>query len=238
MVEKRCILCNRTYDYDNYKLFGRGCLSNLYDLLNIPTPPRGTKDKEIYLCEKIAHRNFKFFLNKNKKYKLAEKYIALKYLEKINFNKYSYDMPKESKDIDYNSFLDDIKEKIIKDIKKISLFYKETTDSILFRLNDVYEFFNDVQKFEEIINLVKNKEWNKIDEKAAEQLIEGLSFIFDVTKISNPILYAGFYTMQYMFWEIVVIGGLLADLNLSAALLQKSLVNFGEKGAERIEITD
>ena len=122
MNEERCILCNRAYEYDKYKLFGRGCLSNLFELLGISKPPRGTKDREMYLCNKIAHKNFKFFLSKNKKYKLAEKYIALKYLDKINFNKYSYDMPRDSKDVDYNFFLDDIKEKISKDIKKISVF--------------------------------------------------------------------------------------------------------------------
>lgn len=44
--------------------------------------------------------------------------------------------------------------------------------------------------------------------------------------------------MQYMFWEIVVIGGLLADFKLSAELLQKSLVNFGEESSGKIEITD
>ena len=97
MNEERCILCNRPYDYENYKLFGRGCLSNLYELLGISKPPRGTKDKEMYLCNKIAHRNFKFFLSKKKKYKLAEKYIALKYLDKINFNKYASDMPRDLK---------------------------------------------------------------------------------------------------------------------------------------------
>ena len=238
MNEKRCILCDRAYEYDKYKLFGRGCLSNLYELLGLEKTLRGTKDKEMYLCNKIAHRNFKFFLSKKKKYKLAEKYIALKYLDKINFNKYSYDMPKESKDIDYNSFLDDIKDKISKDRKKISIFYKETADSIVFRLNDVYEFFNDTQKFEEMINLIKNKEWGKLDEKVAQQLIEGFSFMFDVTKISNPIFYAGFYTMQYMFWEIVVVGGLLADFKLSAELLRKSLVNLGEESSGKIEIID
>ena len=72
----------------------------------------------------------------------------------------------------------------------------------------------------------------------AEKFLESLSFIFDVSKKNNPILYAGLYTMQYMFWEIVVIGGLLADFKLSAALLQKSLVNFGEESEEEIEIID
>lgn len=48
MNEKRCVLCDRVYEYDKYKLFGRGCLSNLYELLSISNPPRGTKDKEMY----------------------------------------------------------------------------------------------------------------------------------------------------------------------------------------------
>lgn len=238
MNEKRCILCDRAYEYEKYNLFGRGCLSNLFELLGISKPPRKTKDREMYLCNKIAHKNFKFFLSPNKKYKLAEKYIALKYLDKINFNKYSYDMPRDSKDVDYNFFLDDIKEKISKDIKKISVFYKNTVDSILFRLNDVYDFYNDTQKFEEIVSYIKNLDFKNLDDKLAEEVIEGLSFMFDVKKISNPIFYGGFYTMQYMFWELVVIGGVFADFKLSAALLQKSLVNFGEEGAEVIEITD
>lgn len=30
--EKRCVLCNKPYDY-KYAMFGRGCLHNLYGLL-------------------------------------------------------------------------------------------------------------------------------------------------------------------------------------------------------------
>lgn len=177
-------------------------------------------------------------MSKKKKYVLAEKYIALKYLEKINFNKYLYAMPKEAKDIDYNSFLDEIKDRILEDMNRISVFYKNTMDSISFKLNDVYEFFNDVQKFEETMDLFKNEIWEKLDEKVAEQFIESLSFVFDITKVSSPIFYAGLYTMQYIFWEIVVGGGLLADFKLSAFLLQKSLVNFGKERSGELEITD
>lgn len=61
MSEKRCILCNRTYEYDKYKLFGRGCLKNLYELVSISNPPRGTKDKEMYLFNKIAPEILSFF---------------------------------------------------------------------------------------------------------------------------------------------------------------------------------
>lgn len=95
-----------------------------------------------------------------------------------------------------------------------------------------------MQKFEKVIDLLKNNALEKIDEKIAEQFIESLSFIFDITKISSPIFYTGFYTMQYIFWEIVVAGGLLAEFKLSAFLLQKSLVNFGEESSKEIEITD
>lgn len=94
MNEKRCILCNKTYNY-KYDLFGRGCLDNLYKLLQFSKSPRIIWNKELYLCTRIAWRNHKFFLNKNKKYALAQKYIALKYLNKMNYD-----------------FLDDIKANI------------------------------------------------------------------------------------------------------------------------------
>ena len=32
MEEKRCLLCNKPYDY-KYKMFGRGCLDNIYGVL-------------------------------------------------------------------------------------------------------------------------------------------------------------------------------------------------------------
>lgn len=102
MDEKRCKLCNKPYEY-HYSLFGRGCLENIYKLLNFSNPPRIVWNKELYLCTRIAWRNHKFFLNKNKKYALAQKYIALKYLNKMNYD-----------------FLDDIKANISKDIKNAS----------------------------------------------------------------------------------------------------------------------
>ena len=57
--EKRCIICNRTYNY-KYDLFGRNCLTNLYTQLNIPKF-RLMSNKEKHLCNVIAYRNFKFF---------------------------------------------------------------------------------------------------------------------------------------------------------------------------------
>ena len=99
MDEKRCLLCNKPYNY-KYEMFGRGCLDNLYDLLGISKSPRIIWNKELYLCTRIAWKNHKFFLNKKKKYVLAQKYIALSYLNKMNYET-----------------LNDIKEKISNDIK-------------------------------------------------------------------------------------------------------------------------
>ena len=229
MSEERCVLCNKPYEYEHYHLFGRGCLKNLYELLNISNPPRGTKDKEMYLCNRVAWRNHKFFLNRNKKYALTQKYVALKYLDRINFNKYPYNNKIDIKEVDYNSFLDNVKEKISKDIKSISLFSSKVIEFVSFNLHDIYERYNNVQRFEEIIKEIQNMSLEELDEKLASGFLECLKFAFDVTKRDVPILYDVYYAMQYLFWQIVVDGGLLADMKLSARLLTNSLCWFGEE---------
>lgn len=211
MNEKRCILCNKPYDY-KYAKFGRGCLDNIYGLLEFSKPPRIVWNKELYLCTKIAWKNHKFFLSKKKKYALAQKYIALNYLNKMDY-----------------AFLDDIKKKIKNDINNISVFSKNIVDTISFTLNDIYKLFNYAQKFDELIKEFQNINWEEVDEKVAENFIKSISFIFDVTKKSNPISYAVFYSMQYTFWQVVVVGGILADMKLSARLLTNSLSLFGKE---------
>jgi len=211
MSEKRCKLCNKPYEH-HYSLFGRGCLENIYELLNFSKPPRIVWNKELYLCTKIAWKNHKFFLSKKKKYALAQKYIGLNYLNKMNLN-----------------FLDDVKEKILKDINSISIFSKNIVETISFTLNDIYKLFNYSQRFDEIVNEFQKIKVEELDEKIAKDFIERLSFIFDKTKISNPISYAVFYSMQYIFWQIVVVGGLLTDMKFSAKLLNNSLIPFGKE---------
>lgn len=208
--EKRCVLCNKPYDY-KYQMFGRGCVDNLYTLLEIKKTPRIISDKELYLCTRIAWRNHKFFLNKNKKYALAQDYIALNYLNKMDLE-----------------FLEDTKEKISSDIRKISAFSKNNVRNVPFELNDVYQVFNYYQKFEEIINKTKNVNWKDIDEQTVNSFIESLKFIFDVNKKANPISYVIFYAMQYAFWQIVVAGGILTSKKLSAKLLLNSLSPLGK----------
>ena len=64
-----------------------------------------------------------------------------------------------------------------------------------------------------------------------------MSFIFDLTKKSDPISYNVFYSMQYMFWQLVVAGGILVNMKLSARLLLNSLVPFRQEVKDLV-ITD
>lgn len=217
--EKRCVLCNRPYNY-KYDMFGRGCLDNMYDLLEITKSPRLMWNKELYLCTRIAWRNHKFFLSKNKKYNLTQKYIALQYLDKMNYE-----------------FLDDIKKKIKNDINSISTFSKNIVETVSFTLTDIYKLFNYSQKFDKLIKEFQNINWEEIDEKVAENFIKSMSFIFDVTRKSDTISYTVFYSMQYTFWQVVVVGGILTNKKLSAILLNHSLSLFG-KSPENLIIND
>ena len=217
--EKRCILCNKPYDY-KYAMFGRGCLDNLYGLLEFSKPSRIVWNKELYLCTRIAWKNHKFFLSRKKKYSLTQKYIALNYLNRMNYNS-----------------LDDIKEKIKNNINSISVFSKNIVETASFTLNDIYKLFNYSQRFDELIEEFQNTNLEEVDEKVAENFIKSMSFIFDVTKKSSPISYAAFYSMQYTFWQVVITGGLLTHKKLSAILLNHSLSLFG-KTPENLIVSD
>ena len=98
-----------------------------------------------------------------------------------------------------------------------------------FTLNDIYKLYNYYQRFETTIKNLQNIDWEKIDKETAKSLIKSISFIFDITKKSNPISYAVFYSMQYIFWQVVVCGGMLCKMKLSAKLLSNSLSLFGEE---------
>jgi hypothetical protein len=76
--------------------------------------------------------------------------------------------------------------------------------------------------------------WEDVDKKVAENFIESMSFIFDVTKKTNPISYAVFYSMQYTFWQLVVAGGILTNMKLSARLMTNSLSQFGQEPSDML----
>ncbi len=208
--EKRCIICNRPYNY-HYDLFGRSCLANLYTQLNISNP-RLISNKEKHLCNVIARRSFKLFLSKEKKNALTENYIALDYLKRIDLK-----------------FTEDIKNSIKENIRKIS-FFKKYVKSMLptYSLNDFYKIYNDYMEFKKLLN----ENINTGNKKSDEIALKGFSVIFDIDKITMPLYYSAFYEMQRVFWETVVIGGLLANMQLSAYLMRISLTNNGEYDKE------
>lgn len=94
MSKKRCKLCNRTYAYSSYQLFGRGCFNAECNLLNIKIP-KNEKDKEKYFCNEIAKKFNKYGLSQNKKYNLAEKYLTLEYLNRIKYGDLSKEIIKD-----------------------------------------------------------------------------------------------------------------------------------------------
>lgn len=161
--------------------------------------------------------NHKYFLSKSKKHALAEMYIALNYLNKMDLNS-----------------LSKIKYELIKNMKSISIFHKKISKFLPgITLNDFYNVYNDYidfnQKLEEIKKkkeIEKKNKQNNIDYD--EAVLKSFSFIFDIHKIGNPLFHAAYYDMQYIFWKTVVVGGLIKDLKLSAYFLNISLENNGE----------
>lgn len=203
--EKKCIICNKPYNY-HYDLFGRTCLKNLYTQLNIPNH-KFIFNREKHLCNVICHRNFKFFLNKNKKYALVQNYIALDYLKKMKLKS-----------------TENLSTKLNENIKSISIFKKYAKSmSPMYSLNDFYKVYNDYIDFKKLLD-----ETTKNNQKIDETVLKGFSIIFDINKIQMPLFYLAFYELQYMFWETVVIGGLIKDMKLSSYLMQISLTNSGE----------
>ena len=143
---------------------------------------------------------------------MTENYIALDYLKRIDLK-----------------FTEDIKNVLKENIKRISIFRKYVKSMLpTYSLNDFYKIYNDYTEFKKLLseNINDgNKDWD-------ETILKGFSVIFDVDKISSPLYYSAFYEMQRMFWETVVIGGLLADMKLSAYLMRISLTNNGEYDKE------
>ena len=130
--------------------------------------------------------------------------------------------------------VENIKLDLTKNIKNISIF-KSYTKSMLptYSLNDFYKIYNDYIDFKNLLNESMQSNNKNFD----ETILKGFSIIFDANKISIPLYYSIFYEMQYMFWETVVIGGLLTNMKLSAYLMQISLTNSGEYEKEENILT-
>lgn len=231
MSKKTCKLCNRTYSH-SYKLFGRGCFNTECNLLKINIP-KEEKDKEKYFCNVIARRLGKFGISQSKKYDLAQKYLTLEYLKKIKYG----DLSKEKKQIENEignvSFTNSVRETIDSFLDNKT--YNTINDYLpVITLNKAYRLYKTTIKFNQRISSFKKELENAKSDKDKEIIIEkflldDLKFVFDSTKLGIPVYYQVYYAMQVAVWEVVIAGGLVCGLNLSAELLQKSLIANKEK---------
>ena len=54
-MSKKCKLCGKTFNNNNYQLFGTSCFKTICELLGVVMPKNiKEKDKEKYLCSLIA----------------------------------------------------------------------------------------------------------------------------------------------------------------------------------------
>ena len=92
--------------------------------------------------------------------------------------------------------------------------------------NHMYDIRPYIYSPEELENAKSDEDNEAIIEKF---LLDDLKFVFDSTKLGIPVYYQVYYAMQVAVWEVVIAGGLVCGLNLSAELLQKSLIANKEK---------
>ena len=211
-VEKKCMICNKPFDYRN-DMFGRGCLNNLYKQLDISVP-KYTLNKEKHLINAVSHKNSKYFLSKDKKEAVLKNAIALSYLNLIKLD-----------------FTEKLKKELVDNIRNISIFNPLVKSmEPVYLLNSYYKVYNYYIKFDKEINEAKAKlkeaETQESKDKIYDDtILKGFAFIFNSDKEIVPLFHMAFYDMQYIFWETVVVGGYLFDKPLSGYLLRLSLSN-------------
>lgn len=216
-MSKKCKLCGKTFDNNNYQLFGKSCFKRVCDLLDIKIPKSVKEEnKEKYVCSLIAKKLNKKGLTTKQKQWLTELYIVSLYIEKIEYVN-----------------LNELKKKIQKQIDNMNFFtglFLPNKDLTMV-LYSIYNIYNATENFKEnLAEIEKVPSGNKKqeNEKNDKKAIQYFRYIFKVKKILNPKEYALGYYRQYIFWNAVISGGLLFNYKLAAKLLRHSLSEIGE----------
>lgn len=157
----------------------------------------------------------------------------MEYLKKIKYGDISKEKKQIENEINNVSFTNSVKETIdnILDNKT----YNTINDYLpIITLNKAYRLYKTTIKFNQKIASFKKELENAKSDEDKEAIIEkflldDLKFVFDSTKLGIPIYYQVYYAMQVAVWEVVIAGGLVCGLYLSAELLQKSLIANKEK---------
>ena len=180
--------------------------------INISKPNK-IDDKEMYLCNCVALQLHKVGLTKKQKYLLTEKYLTVKYMDRIKYGNLQVQ-----------------KEELSQDVQNIAPLKNSLSSTSSVSLNDAYKAYNLTQRFDNEILKLK-------DDLIEYATLESIKFIFSTLKIHDPFLYSIYYQMQYAFWQVVIAGGYFEDYELSARLLTNSLSKIEEKPCDVI-LTD
>ena len=159
-----------------------------------------TYSKDIDNKELFLHSAIVLKLGKINTTKNEMKYICESYLSKLYFNKFKYLNIKN-----LNKEIDNCISKNKKPIMKLNTAYR-------------------------IAKIIKNNKLfsNITDDKIDETILKSLKHYFTIIKTTNTVTYEVYYYMQFIIWELVVVGGLLKKYNLASKCLSNSLSIIGE----------
>ena len=229
-MSKKCKPCGKTFNNNNYQLFGISCFKTICELLGVVIPKNiKEKDKEKYLCSLIAKKLNKKRLTIKQKQYLTELYIATLFIDKIEYVN-----------------LNKLKKKIQKQIDNMNFFtgiFLPNKDLSMV-LYSMYNLYNATDTFKKnLAEIEKMHREEKIDDnvKDDKKVIQYFQYIFKNKKILNPKEYALNYYRQYIFWETVINGGLL--FNYKFAIHNAEVIVEGNKNKDnkwdlKIEILD
>ena len=87
-----------------------------------------------------------------------------------------------------------------------------------------------IMKLNTAYRIAKNNKLfsNITDDKIDETILKSLKHYFTIIKTTNTVTYEVYYYMQFIIWELVVVGGLLKKYNLASKCLSNSLSIIGE----------
>jgi len=211
-----CLLCERDMKRSK-KLFGNGCIKNLYQFLNVQRPEK-LKNQENILIKELMDRENIVKLNSKQKEWFTDRYLTREYLEKLHyadFQKLKENINTEIKNMSNTKGIKNIK--ILKEIK----------------LKDVYSLYKKKKKFDKYIEKIKENDSKDIDE--LKLLLASCSFIFNLSRYKNQYEKDMFKQMQFMFWQTVIeVGGKYANFKNAAFFLQHSL----EESPSNLEIRE
>ena len=190
--QKKCKLCNKKYNANN-RMYGNGCLNNLYRLTGIEKF-KGIDDDELYLYNAVLIKLGKTNCGEKVGY-FCESYFSMKLFDNLKF----------------------IKSDIINNEIKWCI---ENNRKPIMKLNTAYRVTNILKRNKKKLTIFSDDAKDKLIDKAT---LKFFNYYFKKLKSVDKDDYEVYYYIQFLFWKLVVIGGLLVQFKLSSKLLSHSV---------------